>query len=60
MTELFEDNIGNHAYKIRFRDVWLVAYVTESDIEWELQAENILLCEFFALDYQSYAYYGAF
>ena len=41
-------------------DVSLVPSVTESDIERHLQAENILLCEFFALDHQIYAHYGAF
>ena len=46
--------------KISFRDVSLVPSVTESDIHRHLQAENMLLCNFFALDHQNYAHYGAF
>ena len=33
---------------------------TKSDIEGYLQAENVLICEFFALECQNYAHYGAF
>ena len=53
-------DISSIVHKTSFRDASLVPSVTESDIVRHLQAENILLCESFALEYQNYAHYGAF
>ena len=38
----------------------LVSSARESDIEQHLQAENILICESFALDHQKFSHYGVF
>ena len=62
MTELFEDNIGNGAIlvlsyiKSVSAMLSLASSVRESDIERYLQAENILVCESFALHQQNYAH----
>ena len=47
-------------HEISFRDVSLVPSVTKSGIHRHLQAENILLCDFFALEHQNCAHCGAF
>ena len=66
VAEFFEDDVGNRAklvlsyIKSVSAMLSLVSSVRESDIEWHLQAENILICESFALDHQNYAHYGAF
>ena len=65
VTEFFEDK-GNGAklvllyIKSMSAMLSLVSFVRESDIERHLQAENILICESFALEHQNYARHGKF